>query len=933
MTMRSGFILSAIFFSLLSCGEKVPPVEPTQLSITVHQLDFTEEASEKSISIKANKECQVNVTDAWCRAAISGTSLKISVTENTQKDLRSTTVSVTCAEKSEKISVRQLGWGKAILVSESAIRLPAAGGDYKLTVTANLDYSITADGSWITVLPVTKAHEMVEHQHNFRFQPNLAETDRTATITVRDKDGDTSFDASVYVTQKGLDEYSSTDVDADVDDIPVAVAGGQASSCQSGEDISKSWDGDMSTLYHSAYDNSAPDYFPITLDYNFAEGSNIDYLVYYPRTTANPNGNFKLTEVLYRLRGGEWISNGTVDFRGAGTASRVDFPSTLEDVESIRFIVKSGAGDGQGFASCAEMKFFRNAPDKFDPLTLFADQACSALKPGITDEDIAACPSLFFRNIAIYMKNGKYPSEFRIQEYRPYPDPNDLSAVNKTNPYSFMDNVTGILASAGEELVVMVDGLGSNSASLLVQNLNKPGGDGFQGWTYNIADGINKVKLGQKGLLYIVYQPEDPGSAPNIKVHIASGQVNGYFDVLKHSPGDWSRLLAAAKGDYFDVLGEYAHLCFPTARFRSHTPDGAELIRVYDDFVRSELELMGIFRYGRNFPNRMHLIVVYTGYMYATNYYTAYNDNTLEELCDVSKLTTDACWGPAHEMGHCNQTRPGFRWHGTTEVTNNVMSEYVQTVLLGQPSRIQTEDMKEGLPNRYAKAWRDILVPKAPFLGFQGKNDVFCMLVPLWQLQLYFGSVLGRSPEQRADKGGFYPDVYEYVRTHDDLATPGEQQTEFVYLCSKIAGLNLLDFFTKWGFLTPIDVEVDDYGKRQVSVTQERIDEIRGRVEALGLPEPNVALEYISDNNKDCFKTMAAVVPGTASRSGATVNMNDWKNVVVYEVRDASDKLVFASEGVLAPSSKASFSIPGGWKDGYKVYALSASRDRSEVAF
>lgn len=65
---------------------------------------------------------------------------------------------------------------------------------------------------------------------------------------------------------------------------------------------------------------------------------------------------------------------------------------------------------------------------------------------------------------------------------------------------------------------------------------------------------------------------------------------------------------------------------------------------------------MGLYRYGRTFPNRMRFIVIYTSYMYATSYYTAYNDSTLPQLCDVLSLTTGSCWGPAHEVGHCNQT-------------------------------------------------------------------------------------------------------------------------------------------------------------------------------------------------------------------------------------------------------------------------------------
>ena len=75
-------------------------------------------------------------------------------------------------------------------------------------------------------------------------------------------------------------------------------------------------------------------------------------------------------------------------------------------------------------------------------------------------------------------------------------------------------------------------------------------------------------------------------------------------------------------------------------------------------------------------------------------------------------------------------------------------------------------------------------------LGKNNANDVFCKLVPFWQLELYFGKVLGRTPLQQADKGGFYPEVYEYARNKDyTRMTHGEIQLDFVYACSKISGM------------------------------------------------------------------------------------------------------------------------------------------------
>lgn len=566
----------------------------------------------------------------------------------------------------------------------------------------------------------------------------------------------------------------------------------------------------------------------------------------------------------------------------------------------------------------------------YDPLTLFTDQTCSALKTGITDEDIKACKSDFHKNIALYLKAGKYPSEFRIQEYKAYPHPDTQAKANKTSPYSLLDNPTGMAIGNGEELVIFVGETAGQKIQIRIQDLAVPGDDGFGGISYTLNEGVNQIHAPKKGLIYILYHTEDFETARPVKIHIASGHVNGYFDVTKHSGSDWKRLRDAAKEPFFDVIGKYAHLTFPTKDFILYTPDGKALIEAYDKIVESEMLLMGLFKYNKVFKNRMYFNVTYRGYMYATSYHTAYHESTMPDLCDVSKLTDKSLWGPCHEVGHCNQTRPGLKWHGTTEVTNNIMSMYLQNSIFKRDSHLQTTKLNDGSPNRYAKAWTEIIAANAPHCDFKS-NDVFCKLVPFWQLELYFGNVLGQTPLQQDDKGGFYPDVYEYVRTHPDLNTAGEQQTEFVYICSQVAQMDLTDFFTKWGFLTPVETTIDDYGNGQVKVTQARVEEIKQRVASLNYPQPNVALEYITDNNWKLYQNPQPVIEGQAMRSGNTLKMTDWKNVVAYEVTNKEGKKIFISEGILFPDAAASFTINTDWEEGFKVYAVSASGERTEV--
>ena len=937
----------AVLLLSAACNKKnedPAPVNPF-LKTGTTSVNFTEDASAQTLPVQSNLEWTVTTSDPWLRGTRQNNALLLEATENDRKGVRSATATLSAAELPQPvvITVTQLGWGKAILISESMVSVPAVGEVIGVEVTTNVRVQavIDADCDWIheTTRTRSESHPVTTDARTFVVSGNVGDGERRANIVFRDADGDTETEPVTFrVAQSGLGAYSPGNLDGLKEDIQIKVSRGEASSWQSGEGIEKSFDGDKNTIYHSSWNNGGANYFPIVLTYYFDEGADMDYFIYYPRPTGY-NGHFKEVDIAVlteATRSGdeEWREIMSHDFGGRGSAAKVEFPTPQIGVKAVRFTVRSGYGDGQGFASCAEMEFYKRNPENFDYGTLFTDPSCSELKAGVTEADIAACPFAFFKNIAFYLYHDRYEKEFRIDSFRAWPHPDEDSRTHKTTPYSLLDNPTGIAVRAGEQLVVLADLKGQTGVSLRVQNLDVAGGDGFGGVEYPLSTGVNKLTMSAKGLVYVMYHRSDLETAPKVRIHFASGTVNGYYDSRRPDhAGRAAELLGKATDKYFDVVGAYAHLTFPTARFRSHTKDLDRLIGAYDTIVLGEQELLGLVKYGKMFRNRMYLNVMYHSYMYSTSYHTGYHDDTLSSLCDENNLTTGGIWGPAHEIGHSNQTRPGMMWLGTTEVTNNIMSEYIQTTVFGQPSRLQTENMgSQETPNRYTSAWRSIMLAG---ISHAAAGDVFCKLVPFWQLELYFGKVLGRTPLQQEDKGGFYPAVYEYVRTHDNLSTPGAQQLEFVWLASRESGYDLLDFFTKWGFLTPVNMTIDDYGTGQMTVTEDMAADIRRRVEALGLPKLSVPLEYITDNNYTVFIDRKAVEAGTATRSGTTLTMNGWKNVTVFEVREnsADGRLVHVSDGLLSPSSTATFRVPDTWKDSYRVYAVAWDGTRTEVTF
>lgn len=911
------FLFYFLIIAFIACSDSETK-EPPFLKIDTNSIGMGTAAGEQTISIKTNIEnwsVAVNPdASSWLSVSRQGNNLTIKVAENSDADVRKGEIILSGNGLTETIVVEQLGVKPAIIVNSEIYTLESDGGEINLEILSNIEYEIVIpeDVLWIKPKESAKTRSnMIKTEFDYDVAWNPTEAERQTELIIKEING--TLEKKVLVIQKGQEGYSGAS-DGDIkDDIKVKVSSGKASSFQPGSNIENSFDGDMETLYHSAWANQGDNYFPITLDYNFENEESIDYLIYYPRQSG-PNGNFKETEI--------WVStkeNPTLtklkdfDFKGTNSATKVVFDEPLINPKTIQFVVKSGAGDGQGFASCAEMEFYRTNPDNFDPLSLFTDITCTQLKPGVTIEDIKKVSNNLYRNMAFYMLEDSYPREFRIEEYKAWPHPDKFARENKTSQLSLLDNPTGISVSKDEELIVFVGDTHDYNLSIKIQDLDTPGADGYNNASsYPLSEGVNKIITRNKGLVYLFYHTEDYESAPAIKVHFATGKVNGYYDSQKHQPEDWSKYLNGAVDKYFDVVGKDAHLTFPTEAFRAHAANnGDKLIDAYDDMVQLEKKFIGLDKYNRPTINRAYYHVMYTAYMYSTSYRTAYNNTTVSHILNVNTLKASP-WGPAHETGHTFQTRPGFLWKGMTEVTVNVPVLYVQTEW-GNPSRIQTEDMGR-YNNRYEKAYHSAFVMNTLH---PEEEDVFCKLVSLWQLQLYFANASGYTD--------FYKDYYETVRISPDQPTSGKQQLQFVKDVCDVTETNLTRFFKKWGYLKPFDGVINDYGEGRLTVTQKQIDEVIAEIEAKNYPEVTDMIEYISDSNWTIFKDKLPIQKGTASMSGPTIEMKNWQNVVAYEVYNG-DELIFVS-------NIDSFQLNAPASEGTKVFAIAYNGEKIEVSF
>ncbi|MDD4428817.1 MAG: M60 family metallopeptidase [Paludibacter sp.] len=687
------------------------------------------------------------------------------------------------------------------------------------------------------------------------------------------------------------------------DDVSLIIASASASSTQPGNEISNSFDGDKSTLYHSTWGSTT---FPVFLTYNFSKESNLDYILYSTRIDGNPNGNFKEIEIQARTYGSPTFHTVlSTNLNGTAGTKRINIDSTLINIIAVKIIVKSGAGNNTGFAACSEIEFYKINTDAFDPCTIFTDKSFSAIKPDISRNQLEEIPNTFYKQLALDIFDGIYPAEFRVQHYKAWPHPDVFSKNNRVGTYSLCDNPTGIFVRSGDTVMVFVNDTYGYDISLTLKNYNKPEGNGYwENSYYALSKGANKIIADREGLFYVFYHTPYHLTAPKVKIHFAYGKINGYYDAEKHTENDWNRILNVTQYEYFDALGKYAHLSFPTNKFKTNASDsGPQLIKAYNELVYAEREFMGYYHYADRDPyNRSHFVVMYHNYMYSTSYHTGYNISTMDGLTNVTNLYKFP-WGPAHEVGHSNQTIPLLKWVGTTEVTNNVQSAYVQT-LWGNTCRLTNE-------NRYQEAFDNLLIPQKAHC----QVDIWQKLVPFWQLQLFFSNVLNRKM--------FYASIYEGARTRPTGSNAGEYQLNFVKLVTDSSKVDLTEFFSVWGFLKPVDQLVDDYKKEQLTITQNQSTSVLNYIQNNHFPALPYKIQYINDTNWPIYKNKSLVEKGTAVRIGNTYKMNNWKNVVAYEA--------WQGDSLVSISQTDQIVVGGEMNTFSKVYAIQYDGSKIEV--
>lgn len=907
--MKRIYITSAILLLLLlktiACS-KEDVVEPPMLDIAEQDLalNFPSQGTTRDVIIRTNvDDLELLSSEQWCSADYIdgvGKTIHIKVLENKGFDPRKASLEVRAGNLKESIEITQLGVEPVILIDSKERNLDFKSQKITVEIGTNLELDVLFSESWIKAHEGTKS-SMVDLAYEFDIdQLSESSSQRVGKIYFQHKGG--VLKDSVIITQRvsTSNQYEPGETTSFEKDKKISIISATltpSDKYQAGENIDNTIDQDNSTVYHSPW-SGMPDKTEIAFEYTLdpEDAAVANYVVLHPRTSG-PNGIIKSASIwINTAEDANYKQVGSFDVPKSNNPVVVRFETPVINPRNVKIVVTDAySGDaGKYYVSLAEFECYEskslNALE--EDLIFFTDATCSELQPGTTLEDIARIKNPFLQNIAAFMWAGTYPGEMRVQEMEAYRDVHDLAQELKTSTYSQFENITGIHFVKDEEIVVFVGETKGESLALRVRDFGQSGDDN----TYPLSEGVNVLSMKGKGNGYINYYTPNYQSASKIKVHIASGKVNGYFDRSKHTNEDGKKLLDEAVSEIMDIKGERVHLAYSVNSLKQQCYSKmGDLITLYDSIISSEQTIMGLSKYNRLPKNHMFGRVVWSGYMHADGTGAAFHDNTMHGVANPDEVRKSS-WGIAHEFGHVNQVRPGMKWVGTSECTNNLYSAWIQYCFTPDELRLEHEQLGGLIGARFNAYLNNAFVKNqewglqaGPDKGYGIDNgewggDHFVKLCPVWQLQLYF-HIAGEGNSWNAPY--FWADIFEKVRNTDESGlSDGELQINFVKNVCDALQIDMSDFFIKTGILQEVDKYFGDYSSAQKTITKEMINEAVAYVSKYPKAQTDY-IHYISGNSIDAYQNKLDVTGqfdrGISGTTSKTILHATWKNVTVFE--------------------------------------------------
>lgn len=207
MLRKLGYCMLAAV--MLACGgggsgdDPVPEPKPepqpqAKLEVKPAQVAATAEAGSYTVDVTATAAWSATCDSSWCVTTKSGNVLTLKVAANAQPKQRQTIVKVVMDALSRTVTVTQAAGAEVppadkLEVEREELTLSYQSGEYSVSVTSNVDWSVSSDRDWCTAVRDGE-------QLKIRTALNTATAERPAVVTVR---GGT-LTRTVRVNQQGI---------------------------------------------------------------------------------------------------------------------------------------------------------------------------------------------------------------------------------------------------------------------------------------------------------------------------------------------------------------------------------------------------------------------------------------------------------------------------------------------------------------------------------------------------------------------------------------------------------------------------------------------------------------------------------------------------------------------------------------------------------
>lgn len=289
--------------------------------------------------------------------------------------------------------------------------------------------------------------------------------------------------------------------------------------------------------------------------------------------------------------------------------------------------------------------------------------------------------------------------------------------------------------------------------------------------------GENRISNPFGGLIYLEVPP---GSRGSLTVEVSNVVPAAQYVRGKTSDAEW-QLERQAPAPWAELATDKIILTVPSSEIRD-LDDPGKLMAFWDDVMDACADLAAIPR-TRTRPERMVADVqISAGYMHA-GYPIMVPTGEARNMVDLAHLR-NGTWGFFHEIGH-NHQNPDWTFGGTSEVTVNLFSLYVNETLCGKR---WNQVWSAGFHESPARVRALLAEGKKPW----DTGDLAIRLYMYVQLREKFGW------EPFKKVFAEYGSLPAEARPKNDA----EKRDQWLIRFSRAVGRNLGPFFEAWGVPT-----------------------------------------------------------------------------------------------------------------------------------